>query len=89
MWFAALGGVRDNAWMVSLMWHLLQGSPSVLALLESNPFTNAPPAYVRARLYDYRFADPREHRSGQWWVRRPEGLYFPQVGANDFRRANP
>jgi predicted DCC family thiol-disulfide oxidoreductase YuxK len=89
MWFAALGGVRDNPWMVSLMWQLLQGSPSVLALLETNPFADAPPAYVRARLYDYRFADRREHESGQWWVRRPEGLYFPQVSAADFRRANP
>jgi hypothetical protein len=90
MWFAALGGVRDNPWMVSLMWHLLAGSPSVLALLDSNPFTDGPPKYVRARLYDYRFADRREHQStGQWWVRRPEGLYFPQVSASDFRRVEP
>ena len=89
MWFAALGGVRDNPWMVSLMWQLLQGSPPVLGLLETNPFADAPPTYVRARLYDYRFADRREHQSGQWWVRRPEGLYFPQVSARDFRRANP
>ena len=90
MWFAALGGVRDNPWMVSLMWHLLEGSPSVLALLDSNPFADGPPKYVRARLYDYRFADRREHQStGQWWVRRPEGLYFPQVSASDFRRVKP
>jgi predicted DCC family thiol-disulfide oxidoreductase YuxK len=90
MWFAALGGVRDNPWIVSLMWHLLQGSPSVLALMDSNPFLDGPPKYVRARLYDYRFADRSEHSlTGQWWVRRPERLYFPQVSASDFRRIPP
>jgi predicted DCC family thiol-disulfide oxidoreductase YuxK len=90
MWFAALGGVRDSPWMVSLMWRLLEGSPTVLALLESNPFPDGPPKYVRAQLYDYRFADRDEHRStGRWWVRRPEGLYFPQVSASDFRRVKP
>jgi predicted DCC family thiol-disulfide oxidoreductase YuxK len=87
MWFAALGSIRDNPWMVSLMWRLLEGSPSVLALLDSNPFTDGPPKYVRAQLYDYRFANRRTHvLTGQWWVRRPEGVYFPQVSAADFRR---
>jgi predicted DCC family thiol-disulfide oxidoreductase YuxK len=88
MWFAALGSIRDSPWIESLMLRLLEGSPSVLALLDSNPFADAPPKYVRAQLYDYRFADRRTHmRTGQWWVRRPEGLYFPQVSLTDFGRA--
>jgi len=88
MWFAALGSVRENPWIVSLMWHLLAGSPPVLELLDSNPFANGPPNYVRAQLYDYRFADRRTHiLTGQWWVRRPEGLYFPEVSLADFERA--
>jgi predicted DCC family thiol-disulfide oxidoreductase YuxK len=88
MWFAALGSPRDNPWFIMLMWRLLQGSPPVLALLQFNPFTEAPPKYVRAQLYDYRFADAPTHRAtGQWWTRRLEGLYFPQVSAADFRRA--
>ncbi len=71
-----------------LMWRLLQGSPAVLAMLESNPFSDVPPKYVRAQLYDYRFADRRTHlATRQWWVRRPEGLYFPQVSTADFTRA--
>jgi len=85
MWFAALGSVRDNPWIISLMHRLLEGSPPVLALLESNPFVGAAPKYVRAQLYDYRFADRRTHRmTGDWWVRRPEGLYFPEVSLADF-----
>jgi hypothetical protein len=88
MWFAALGSARENPWIVMLMWRLLEGSPPVLALLESNPFADGPPKYVRAELYDYRFANRRTHfLTGQWWVRRPEGLYFPQVSTADFKRA--
>jgi hypothetical protein len=88
MWFAALGSARENPWMVMLMWRLLEGSPHVLALLESNPFADGPPKYVRARLYDYRFADRRTRiLTGQWWVRHPEGLYFPQVSKADFKPA--
>ena len=85
MWFAALGSARENPWIVMLMWRLLEGSPPVLALLESNPFIGGPPKYVRGRLYDYRFTDRRTHlQTGQWWVRRLEGLYFPQVSTADF-----
>jgi hypothetical protein len=74
--------------MIGLMRRLLEASPSVLALLDSNPFADAPPKYVRAQLYDYRFADQSTHAAtGQWWVRRLEGLYFPEVSLADFRRA--
>jgi hypothetical protein len=68
MWFAALGDVRDNPWFVRFCLRLLEGSPSVLALLDRNPFPDAPPRYLRARLYDYRFSTPAERReTGAWW----------------------
>jgi predicted DCC family thiol-disulfide oxidoreductase YuxK len=80
MWFAALGDHTDNPWFESLMRRLLEGSPPVLALLEANPFPDRPPKYVRAQLYDYRFADASTRAAtGQWWVRRLDGLYFPEV----------
>jgi predicted DCC family thiol-disulfide oxidoreductase YuxK len=89
MWFAALGSMREDPWIVGLMFRLLEPSASVLALFESNPFEDGPPKYVRARLYDYRFTDRRAHMAtGQWWVRRPEGSYFPQVSLADFKRAS-
>jgi len=89
MWFAALGTPRENYWFVMLMWRLLQGSPPVLALFQSNPFTEAPPKFVRAQLYDYQFADgPTHHATGQWWTRRLDGPYFPQVSTADFKRAS-
>jgi hypothetical protein len=90
MWFAALGGPRDNPWILALVRRLLEGSPPVLALLDSNPFPDGPPKYVRAELYDYRFADRREHMAtGDWWVRRLQGPYVPEVSLADFRRFAP
>jgi hypothetical protein len=35
---------------------------------------------VRALLYDYRYTTPAARaRSGAWWTRRANGLYFPPV----------
>jgi predicted DCC family thiol-disulfide oxidoreductase YuxK len=88
MWFAALGDVRENPWLVSLMLRLLEGTPSVLALLDANPFADGPPKYVRAELFDYRFADERTRRqTREWWVRQPAGLYVPEISLADFTRA--
>ncbi|HKN08667.1 MAG TPA: lipase maturation factor family protein, partial [Pseudomonadota bacterium] len=89
MWFAALDGVEASPWFQNLMLRLLEGSPPVLALLEANPFPHHPPRQVRATLYDYRFSDwDTRAASGAWWVREPEGLYFPAVGLTDFTGAN-
>jgi lipase maturation factor 1 len=74
MWFAALGTYQQNRWFVNFMIRLLQGEKSVLKLIEYNPFPQAPPKYVRARLYLYHFT-----KWGQpgWWTREDRGLYFP------------
>ena len=76
MWFAALGSYEQNRWFVNFMIRLLQGEKSVLKLIEYNPFPNAPPKYIRARLYLYHFT-----RWGQpgWWTREDRGTYFPVV----------
>jgi len=76
MWFAALGTYQQNRWFESFMARLLQGEPAVLRLLRYNPFPDAPPKYVRARLYLYHFT----HFGGKgWWTREEEGQYFPVV----------
>ncbi len=85
MWFAALGTAEENPWFAGLMLRLLEGSRPTLALLSSNPFPDHPPKFVRARVYDYRFADPRVRAAtGQWWVRELKGAYFPTVSLADF-----
>jgi hypothetical protein len=78
MWFAALGTPAQNPWFSRFLERLLENSPQVTALLGSNPFPHKPPLYVRALLYDYRYSSPEEkERTGAWWVRQPEGIYYP------------
>jgi hypothetical protein len=61
---------EPSGWFGHFLSRLLEGEPAVLELLASNPFPDGPPRSVRATLYDYRFADPDEHRrTGAWWIR--------------------
>jgi hypothetical protein len=81
MWFAALGDYRRNVWLGNLMRRLLQGEPTVLALLYDNPFPVEPPRQIRAIVYRYEFADRDERQAtGQWWKRRDRTLYAPILG---------
>jgi hypothetical protein len=70
MWFAALDPGRAN-WLGSFVARLFEGEPAVLGLLGEASRRAEPPAYVRLRLYDYRFSDPGD--GAVWW--RRELLY--------------
>jgi hypothetical protein len=85
MWFAALGRYETTPWFQALAARLLEGSPPVLDLLEGNPFPGAPPRFLRASLYDYRFTTWAERRaSGAWWRRTPAGVYAPEMSLQRF-----
>ena len=80
MWFAAMSSPVDHPWFVPFLIKLLQNDTPMLRLLRRNPFPHAPPAFVRARLYRYRFSTARERReTGQWWMRDLVGDYVPPV----------
>ena len=80
MWFAAMSGYQDYPWFVNFVAKLLEGDRDVLSLLRANPFTDKPPHYVRASLYEYHFTTPEVHRhTGAWWSRTLSGPYFPPV----------
>ena len=84
MWFAALSDYRHNLWLLNFCLRLLQGSPSVLGLLDRNPFPGAPPHYVRAVLYEYRFTDfATRRRTGAWWRRQKLGEYLPPMSLRE------
>jgi hypothetical protein len=76
MWFAALGSAAQNRWFTNFLVRLLQNDRAVLGLLRYNPFPDAPPKFVRARLFQYHFT-----RWGEpgWWRREERGMYFPPV----------
>ena len=86
MWFAALGTYQQNPWLVNFCVRLLQGSAPVLGLLERNPFPHAPPRYIRALAYDYRFTDfATRRKTGAWWRRQEMGVYLPALSLKDVK----
>ena len=80
MWFAALGGPRQEQWFGNFVLRLLKNEPSVTHLLARNPFPDKPPKYVRAVLFKYQFTTSEERRAtGAWWKRREIGEFFPEA----------
>jgi hypothetical protein len=80
LWFASLGGWRENPFVVRTEVQLLRGSPSVLSLFAGNPFPDKPPREVRAVVWQYWFTDLKTKRSsGLWWRRKLLGLYAPAL----------
>jgi hypothetical protein len=85
LWFAGYSAPGQQRWLERLMLRLLEGSPHVVALFAETPGAR-PPKYVRAQLYDYRFAPAG---SADWWERRLDGMFIPTMTLNDFRRTAP
>jgi hypothetical protein len=80
MWFLPLSRQYGEGWFMSFLAALLRGEPGVLRLLRHNPFPDAPPRTVRARLYRYRYTSWSELRSsGRWWNRELVGEYLGPV----------
>ncbi len=79
MWFLALGSPGLN-WFVPFLNKLLDADPATLKLLRRDPFGGQAPAWVRARVFSYRYTTRREWReSGDWWVRQPLGDFVPPM----------
>ncbi|MFI1808754.1 lipase maturation factor family protein [Streptomyces sp. NPDC020422] len=80
MWFAALSPGYARDWFGPFVERLLANDRDTLRLLAHNPFPDAPPTHVRARLYRYRYTTWQELRStGAWWHRTLLREYMPPV----------
>ncbi|MFI5500423.1 lipase maturation factor family protein [Nocardia asteroides] len=80
MWFAALSPSYAREWALPLAARLLRNDPDTLRLLRHCPFPDAPPRYLRARLYEYHFSTPRElFRKRIWWRRTLIGEFLPPL----------
>jgi Lipase maturation factor len=87
MWFAALSPRYAEPWFIEMVERLLVGDGAMLRLLARNPFPDAPPKWIRARYFHYRFTSREEHRAtGDWWAREPAGDFMRPVGLRDSRR---
>jgi lipase maturation factor 1 len=80
LWFASLGGWRENRFVVWTEERLLKNDPDVLSLFAQNPFASVPPRRVRAVIYQYWFTDMKTKReTGNWWRRELIGEYAPAL----------
>lgn len=80
MAFIGASHYRDNPWVMNFMQRLLENATDVTGLLETNPFGNEPPRYLRAVQYDYTFSSRKDFlNKDMWWRRELKGLYTPVV----------
>ncbi|MCA9538838.1 MAG: lipase maturation factor family protein [Myxococcales bacterium] len=87
MWFAALRHRCEAGWFTSFMRALLEGRPEVLALLEENPFPDAPPRAVRVLRVDTHFTDAEQREAtGALWTFEPAGDYCPTITLDMFKK---
>lgn len=85
IWFAAMASPAEYPWTLHFVWRLLHNDKPTLSLLANDPFPNAPPKFIRARLYRYHLAPLGEKA---WWTREPIGEWLPALSIDDpqFRR---
>ena len=99
IWFAALGSVQHNAWLVSFVDKILAGCPSVIDLIDEPELRIKKKRIrmVRAKLYEYDFTrlDTEWARSisgvqivgsdddAAWWKRKAVGQYLPALDADN------
>jgi len=80
LWFASLGGWRENPLVLRTQHRLLTNDADVLALFAANPFPQGPPRQVRSVLWQYWFTSVAEKKDhGLWWRREFLGLYAPAI----------
>ncbi|XP_067284168.1 lipase maturation factor 2b [Pseudorasbora parva] len=89
MWQAAQEGHDQSPWFTGLIQRLLQGKPEVVSLLQvdeaQHPFSQKPPALIKAKLYNYHFTDPAKDKTHlqAWWKRKYREEFFPIVNLED------
>ncbi len=80
LWFASLGTVNHNRWVLRAAACLLKAEPSVLRLFAFDPFAGKRPREVRTVIYRYWFTDYAVKRTlGKYWNRELLGAYGPAL----------
>jgi hypothetical protein len=87
MWFVGIDPGYGSRWLLPFLRLLLQGDRATLRLLRRSPFPpEAPPAFVRIRIFRYRFTTRQERReTGAWWWRSPGGILVDPVSLDRLR----
>jgi len=82
MWFASMSSPDEYPWTFHLIWKLLHNDPGAVGLFAGNPFPDKPPRYIRAILYRYKFAQPRNPQN-LYWNCDQVGNWLPPMSVDD------
>jgi hypothetical protein len=77
IWFAAMHDRPHDAWVLHLVWKLLDGDTGIRELLAVDPFDGRPPKWVRIQRFAYHLL-PVSDGDG-WWSRDDEQPWLPPV----------
>ncbi|XP_012988597.1 lipase maturation factor 2b isoform X2 [Esox lucius] len=86
---AAQRTAEHSPWFTGLVHRLLHGNKDVVRLIQTDsvqyPFSQAPPGYIRARLYKYLFTQTTQDGSTPkaWWRRHFVEEFYPTVQLGD------
>ncbi|EJW83266.1 hypothetical protein WUBG_05822 [Wuchereria bancrofti] len=85
MWFAALGTYHNNAFFLSLTYHLLRNNSEVTYLMKKYPFEEKLPKFIRADLYLYHYTtiNLKNKWPKDYWRRDFQQEYMPSVTRED------
>ena len=56
MWVASQNHINNQIWLINMLGRLFANGPSVLSLLQRNPFEKSAPTFLRIKLYKYEFS---------------------------------
>jgi hypothetical protein len=76
-----------SRWFFNFIQRLLTDDRAILGLMGKNPFPDAPPAFIRALFYRYRYTTPeRKRQTGAWWTRQLLGIYLPPLSLDSLEK---
>lgn len=78
LWFCGFRDLNREPWLAYLAFKLLRGEH--VPLFARDPFPGAPPKWIRARVFWYRFTKPGDP---VWWKRDDIGEYLAPVRRDD------
>jgi hypothetical protein len=82
IWFAAMSDRPGDAWIVHMMWKLLDGDRAIRTLLAHDPFDGKKPRWVRIRRFAYHL---QPLGADHWWTRDSEQLWVPPMSRDSLR----
>lgn len=84
IWFAAMSSIHSNPWLLKFAIKLLKNEKSHLKLLDSNPFNNEAPHFIRMRLFHYKYTTHQQYRkSGKCWKKSFQRMYLSPQSLDD------